>query len=190
MLGLAMTVSLALAGCTGGTGDAPSPSPSTVAPTPSVTATATATASPEPEPSESSTAEPTPEPEPSATVDPGGDGVVRDEPYTVPSPTAEGQKGAVAPAITRWGVEGDTYVVAAVVDGVVEDGGTCTVTLTRGFSKVSASGPATRSATSMNCAEGLGIPLADLGTGTWSATVAYSSERYAGVTAAKDVEVP
>jgi hypothetical protein len=120
-----------------------------------------------------------------------GDGVARDSP--VPSPTAKAGDGRirVQVVLTRSGVSDGALEAGAGVDGIVEAGGaaTCTVTASRGTVTRSASGAAHRSAQSMDCGDGLSIPVSQLSSGTWTVQVRYSSSRYVGTSDSQEVQV-
>lgn len=89
-----------------------------------------------------------------------------------------------------WDAGSSSIVVSAVVADVIEDGGTCTVTATRGGAQASASGTAAADATTTSCGE-IAIPRSSLdGSGAWSVTVAYTSAAAAGTSAATQVVVP
>jgi hypothetical protein len=152
------------------------------------TASATSTAKPahassSPSPSRAATASPD-------RNDPG-DGVATDPP--VPAPTSPAQDGRTQATLvlTRWGQDAGTGALSAAagVPGVVETGGTCTLTATIGNQTRSASGPATRSASAMACADGLSIPRSQLVAGTWMVQVSYSSQRYTGTSDTQVVTV-
>jgi hypothetical protein len=121
-----------------------------------------------------------------------GDGVARDSP--VPSPTAKAGDGRirVQVVLTRFGVSDGALEAGAGVDGIVEAEGaaTCTLTASRGDMTRSASGAAHRSAQSMNCGDGLSIPVSRLSTGTWSVQVTYSSSQYTGASGTQEVSIP
>lgn len=72
---------------------------------------------------------------------------------------------------------------------LVEEGGTCTLTLTQGGASATASREATPNVTSTACGE-LVVPGDQLAPGTWDAVLAYESERSAGSTEPVEVQVP
>ena len=77
--------------------------------------------------------------------------------------------------------------VGGYVDRVL-DGGTCTLTATKGGVTVTGSGPATPDATTTSCGT-VGIPRAQLSTGTWTATLTYSTGTASVSAAPVQVEV-
>jgi len=78
--------------------------------------------------------------------------------------------------------------VNGYVDGIVEDGGTCTVTLKNGSSVVTRSRQGVSNATNTTCGQ-TAIPLASLRAGTWQATLSYSSATSTGKSPAADIMV-
>lgn len=166
------------AGCAPSTPATPSSdAPSTTA------AVASATPSSEPATSPSASTHPTASPNEST------DDVAVDPPQVEPSPTAGASVADVDVLLTSWGVEGREFAATAVVEGVVAPG-TCTLTMERDGVKETASGPSARSASSSSCAEGMTIPLNDLGSGTWTVTIGYAAEGFAGASEEKAVAVP
>jgi hypothetical protein len=78
--------------------------------------------------------------------------------------------------------------VGAYVQGVYEAGGTCTLTLTNGSASVSSTRTASKGATTTECGV-MVIERSRLGTGTWSAKVAYASSTSSGVSSPVNIEV-
>jgi hypothetical protein len=101
-------------------------------------------------------------------------------PVATSAPTSStDSRAAVVPAITTkdWDSAAKALDVSAIVPGVVEGGGTCTVTVT--------SGSTTRTATSTGVAAGsyTGCPavaIHDLAAGSWQVRVRYSSAKSVG----------
>jgi len=107
-----------------------------------------------------------------------------------PAPTEEpGEE--VAPQITYYGWDDAIGGVEAggIVMGVVESGGTCTLTLTQDSTAVDVSVEAIDNVTSTSC-PAMTVPGDRLGSGTWRATLSYESEDFRGVGDAVEVEVP
>ncbi|MCZ2806482.1 hypothetical protein O2W18_15335 [Modestobacter sp. VKM Ac-2983] len=104
-------------------------------------------------------------------------------PYTIePEPTevateapVEDSDGNVLVVLTYAGQDESTGVVQAngYVRGVIEEGGTCSLTLTRGDTEVIATTNATADATTTSC--GLLETSPDLAAGTWEAVLSYAS---------------
>ena len=156
-----------------------------VAPSPVVTSSphqtqATAPTTPAPVPTATDTASPLPtevppwSPEPTPTL------------TTVPGST----KKAVAPFVTRagWDPSSAELQVGAIVPSVVESGGTCTVTASKGGVTRTATAPAAGVSSYTGC-NPMTIPGSALSAGTWTVHVSYASKTAAGTSAAKSVEV-
>jgi hypothetical protein len=99
--------------------------------------------------------------------------------------------GAVTVVVTQagWTTEGTSVEVAGFVGGVIEDGGTCRVTLTRGGESLTAEavGVADHSTTICPGVE-LGDP--DMTTGLWRAVLSYESATATGKSEPVEVLVP
>jgi hypothetical protein len=125
-------------------------------------------------------------PTPTASVGPDpddGQPVVTDEPVVVT--TAE-----VPVSVTFYGWNPDTQAVevGGYVTGVVEDGGTCTLTLTKGGKTVTGSTKALPDASTTACGA-VTVPGDEVSAGTWRAVLSYSSAGHTGTAEAVDVEV-
>lgn len=94
-------------------------------------------------------------------------------PADVATDTATASLGMV---VTYASVEKSTgdVVIGAYVAGLVEDGGTCSVVLTRGGATPHATSHGTASASTTSCGE-LRIPASSVGPGTWKANLTYAS---------------
>ena len=92
--------------------------------------------------------------------------------------------------ITWFGWEPDAREVqlAGFVGGVVEDGGVCTLTMTKGASKVRGERDALADASTTSCGE-FHLPGGAISAGTWRAVLSYSSAGHTGRSEAVDVEV-
>jgi hypothetical protein len=135
-----------------------------------------------PLPTPSATGAPTPDP--SAT--PLGSPTPSATPTFVPGST----KRAVSPFITLadWDASSSELDVSAIVPNLVESGGTCTATVSKGTVVRTASAPAAAVSTYVGC-NPMAIRGSLLSAGTWTVHVTYSSRTAAGVSAAKTVEV-
>jgi hypothetical protein len=93
--------------------------------------------------------------------------------------------------ITYFGWNPDTRVVelAGFVASVVEDDGTCTLTLTKGDDRETTSAPATPSVSNTACGEQV-LPGDRLSSGTWSAVLSYDSPTSHGASEPVEVEIP
>jgi hypothetical protein len=122
-------------------------------------------------------------------------------PYTVVNPPPEDPADVATDAATPTATDvWITYAVAdeaaggvtvgAVIAGVVENGGECTLTLQQGDRTASTSTEGLADATTTTCGQLL-VPFIDLGPGAWTATVDYVSAAGEPVgTADTTVEVP
>jgi hypothetical protein len=111
-------------------------------------------------------------------------------PSAAPTPT-DGARGEATVQITYygWNPAGSVVEVGGFVPFLVEEGGTCTLTLTQGAASATATREATPNVTSTACGE-LVVPGDQLAPGTWSAVLAYESDRSTGSTEAVEVQVP
>ncbi len=117
-------------------------------------------------------------------AEPGTDDPGTDEPEEEPGPAA-------ADVVLTWsGWDGASGQVQAggYVTGVVETGGTCTLTLRSGGQLVTGTAPAEPDASTTVCA--VGVDGAGLGSGTWTAVLDYRSDAAAGSSDEREVEVP
>lgn len=172
LLGLAV----ALAGCASGDLAAPDDSATTAAPSASPSAT---TSTPE--------SESAPPPADAAANDPG-DGVARDTPEPTPSVQADDGRLQATVIITRWGGT-DPFEAGGFVQGVVEDGGTCTLTLTHGDIQLKATGAGQASPSGTDCGDGLAISDSRLTGDGWQLVLSYSSQRYSGSSTPQEVSI-
>ncbi|WP_062305597.1 hypothetical protein [Demequina subtropica] len=165
----AVLIAVLATGCTGDDGDL------AAAGTPTPDPTATAAASTAATPEESSTTSPAASSTPDSSQ---AAGIPTREPSTTPAPTG-GSQADVEVELTRYAITGDTLSGGGVVYDVVEEDGTCTLTVSTGSATASASGPATRSAGTMACGSGLDVDVAAL-SGTLTVVLAYDSDAYKG----------
>jgi hypothetical protein len=110
-------------------------------------------------------------------------------PVATSDPTATtDSRTAVVPYITTadWDSSAQAVDVAAIVPGVVESGGTCTVTLTEGSTvrTLTTDGVAASSYTGCEA-----VVVKDLAAGSWQVRVRYSSSKSAGASAVRTVQV-
>jgi hypothetical protein len=176
----AIAVSLAVAGCATGRdiSDVVSPgsSDSTGEPTATVPTTATPTVVIEPSTTPSdATMTSTPSTNTTATESTSPDD-------TVSTPAAD-----FSVTIVRTEVTGTSLAVAASVAGLVEDGGTCTLTATpaNGSAKTATS-DAFADAQSTVCGE---LDLTDLASGTWTLSVRYESTHHSATSDSTQIGV-
>lgn len=142
----------------------PSASASTSAPSPGPTG--------EPSPDPTGPADPSPSPTTTPTVEPPALAVV-----------------GVTLTIAGWDPTASEAIAAGYVDAV-EEGGTCTLTLTGATGEVvTAEGPATVDASTTSCGT-LGVPGSSLSSGTWLAVLTYTSPISSGESVPMPIEIP
>jgi hypothetical protein len=135
-------------------------------------------------------ADPTPAvPTPSPVAD---DGEVATDPDHEPSPEAGGGGAVDVQVVTSfagWDEVSGTVIAGGYVTGVVEDGGTCTLTLSRGGRDVVVETSGLADASTTACG-GLEVAGSSLGGGRWSAVLSYRSGAAAGTAEPVQVDVP
>jgi hypothetical protein len=87
-----------------------------------------------------------------------------------------------------WNAAAGAVQVGGFASGVVEDGGACTLTLTLGATRVSATAAAVADASTTACGQ-LSVPGSKLANGTWQAVLSYASASHTGRAAPVAVEV-
>ena len=87
-----------------------------------------------------------------------------------------------------WDEKSGMLDVSAIVPEIVESSGTCTLTAVQGEGTAKVTGKGAAAAAYTGCSQ-LAIARADLGPGTWSVRVSYSSDESAGTSAARTVTV-
>lgn len=166
---LAALVVGALAACT-------SPGGAT---TPSVSASVT--------PSDDTTASPTPTTTatPTPAAPPSQDPAATDAPpQETPPPVTAG----VVVVSSGWEPSTASVEVTGLVP-VLEEGGTCTLTLTQGARRATVEAQAVPASTTTSCPV-LAVPRDQLGVGTWDAVLTYRSAGTSMTSAAFRIEVP
>jgi hypothetical protein len=112
-----------------------------------------------------------------------GQTVATDAPVTVTGRTA-----TVRITYAEWDAGRAAVVAGGLIAGVVEEGGTCRLTLTRAGQTVAVDAPVSPDAANTYCDE-LAVPGDRLAAGTWQAVLTYRSDRFTGTSPALDVEV-
>ncbi|RFA15248.1 hypothetical protein B7R21_04275 [Subtercola boreus] len=79
--------------------------------------------------------------------------------------------------------------MSATVPGLVETGGTCTITATFQSKSVSQSFPASASADSTECGSNI-LTSPQFSTGAWTVVVVYTSAESGGTSPGQEVDVP
>jgi hypothetical protein len=100
-------------------------------------------------------------------------------------------KREVQVTTTYYGWDDATSAVTsgAFVTGVIEDGGSCTLTLTKAGSHARGTAEGVSDVTTTSCGQ-ISVPGSELTAGTWSGVVVYDSPGAAGRSAAFSVDVP
>ena len=112
-----------------------------------------------------------------------GQTVATDEPVVV-----TGSQVPVVVTYYGWNAGERRVQVGGYVTGVVEEGGTCTLTLTKDGATVTVEGAARPDAVTTACGQ-LTVSGARLSAGTWQAVLSYASDSATGAAAAVPVEV-
>jgi hypothetical protein len=130
--------------------------------------------------------------EPTAAPTEPADGAVETSPSASarPSSTAAALRSVVVNhTYSGWDPGAASVVAGGFIADVVENGGTCTLTLTRDGVVVSGTAEATADASTTSCGEvRVGDP--DLDSGAWDAVLSYSSARSTGESDVFTVVVP
>jgi hypothetical protein len=113
--------------------------------------------------------------------------VATDAPVTV-TPNADGGLPVVL-TFADWNGTTEAVEVDGYLAGIVEDGGSCTLTLTQGGTTVTAEVPGTADAATTSCG-GAAVPGRQLAPGTWTAVLGYRSGTTTGSSAPAEVTVP
>jgi hypothetical protein len=95
-----------------------------------------------------------------------------------PVPSSHGNQVQVVLTYAGFDAPSGTVQANGLVAGVIEDGGTCTLTLTRGSDVVTARSTAGADATTTTC--GLLETGTGLAAGTWQAVLSYTSDSATG----------
>lgn len=119
-------------------------------------------------------------------------GEVATDPAPSTSVSREDEESSAVDVVTVFAdltSDGTAVEAGGYVVGLVESGGTCTLSLSKGGRERTASVDALPDASVTNCG-GLTVPTDQLGSGTWRAVLRYRSDAAAGSAAAVDVVVP
>ena len=125
-------------------------------------------------------------PEPTASIGPDpyeGEVVATDDPVV-----ATGEQVQVTVTFAGWNASAGQVQVGGYVAGIVEDGGACTLTLTKGGQTVTGRSEAVPDASTTACGA-VTVPGDEVSDGTWSAVLAYESAAHTGASESWDVEV-
>lgn len=114
------------------------------------------------------------------------DDIVKQQEQEAQNPTPS---ATVTPVITTTGQYGSDVEVSASVSGVVEDGGICTLTATKGANKVTKQTTGVRNAQNTSCPTFI-IPRSEFAAaGDWNTVVTYKSTGYTGTSQSKVLEI-
>lgn len=95
----------------------------------------------------------------------------------------------VTPVITSYGTYDGNIEISSIVPGIIEDGGTCTLSATMGSSTVTKQVTGVRNAQDTSCPTFV-IPRSQFGAaGNWTIVVKYSSSAHSGASEAKTLKV-
>jgi len=141
------------------------PEPVTLEPTPSMTSPA---ATPSESPTDTASPELTPSPKPSASMPNASDVFVN----------------VITADVTETELE-----ATAMVAGVIEEGGSCTLVATKGTTRRTATGTTMAGPESTYCAL-MTVPVTELRPGDWKITVSYKSALHSGTSSEVTVVVP
>lgn len=129
--------------------------------------------------------------DPAGTTAPAGDSAQPTSGQTVATDTPVIVTSSTVPVVVThsgWNASLKKVMVGGYVSGVIESGGTCTLTLTRAGVHVTTSGPARPDAATTACG-GLTVPGSSLTPGTWKAVLSYASKASTGTSSAVDIDV-
>ena len=112
---------------------------------------------------------------------------IADQQNQNPEPTTG--KKSVTPVIVDASQYGNEVEVRAYVPGIIEDGGTCTVTFTKGSLSVTKQSTGEKDATTTRCTN-ITIPRSEFKDyGKWNVSLSYSSSTTQGTASARTIEV-
>lgn len=126
-------------------------------------------------------------PTPTASIGPDpyeGQEVATDEPVV-----ATGEQVRVTVTYAGWEPSVGEVQVGGYVAGITEEGGTCTLSLTKDGRTVTGSKQALADASTTACGAVV-VPGDELSAGTWQAVLSYRSAGHSGTSDTWDVEVP
>jgi hypothetical protein len=105
------------------------------------------------------------------------------------TPSSQSSKKAVTPIMTYIEQQDSGNIEArGYIPGIIEKGGTCTLTLSKESTNVTDSHTAFDNAQNTGCGL-MTISKSKLTSGTWTATLSYSSTKYTGTSESQNVRV-
>jgi hypothetical protein len=129
--------------------------------------------------------------DPTGTTVPARDSAQPTSGQTVATDTPSVVTASTVPVVVTysgWNAAAKQAMAGGYVTGVIETGGTCTLTLTRAGVQVTSQGHARPDAATTACG-GLTVPGAKLSVGTWKAVLSYVSATSSGSSAPVDIAV-
>ncbi len=126
-------------------------------------------------------------PTPTASI--GPDPYEGQDVATDPPVVATGEKVSVTVTYAGWEPSTREVEVGGYVAGISEDGGTCTLTLTKDGRSVTGTKQASADAATTACGA-VAVPGGQVSAGTWQAVLTYRSAAHSGTSEPWDVEVP
>lgn len=108
------------------------------------------------------------------------------DPPTEPAPV---RQGTVFITWSGWDAATGAVQVGGYLAGAVESDGTCTLTLSRSGTRVTATAVASPDVSTTSCGE-LSVPGTQVGSGAWQAVVSYRSSTSDGTSESVEVTVP
>lgn len=104
------------------------------------------------------------------------------------TPTQANGKKSVKPVISSWGFESPNLQASGFIPGIIESGGTCTLTANKNGTDVTSSITGTENAQNVSCGL-IKINRDKLTAGIWKITLTYSSTVYEGTSDPQTQEV-
>lgn len=95
----------------------------------------------------------------------------------------------IKPIITDAGYYANNIEVSSFIPGIYEDGGICTLTLSKDGQKITMSEEAIKDAKTLRCQNFI-VAKSELSSGEWSVLISYKSAKHFGVSVASKVLVP
>lgn len=117
------------------------------------------------------------------------DGVARDTQTYTNSTRAQDGKTSAQVELSWWSADESGIAANGGVNNLIEEGGTCTLTASKGSASVTASSTSIANATTTSCGK-IVIPRNKLSAGQWQIRLSYVSEKAAGTSSQQSVQLP
>lgn len=114
--------------------------------------------------------------------------VNQEESRNTQQPTTNSGKRAVKPIVTYATQYNSEIEIGGYVNGIFEDGGTCTVTVTKDDKQQTKSVSSVKNVNSVDCPV-MALATSSLSPGTWTAVITYTSATAEGKSESKTFEV-